>query len=139
MADRSLLNKVGEYVTDGLITDTLPRAIVRGVTVDGSEAGTLYRGTLLCAEDSDGGKLKPANGDATKADCILADDITIEEDDSESGVPAPAYFAGCFNPEKVLNKEGKPATLDAAAQALLRTKGILFKGSRHILPEKEAE
>lgn len=135
---KSLLNSVGEYTPDGLITDTQPPAIVRGVTLNGITAPvSLKRGTLL--NGGSNGKVTPATGTLlTDADCILADDVDITKEDGNE-VTVAAYYAGCFDPEKILDKDGAPIALTAEALKTLRTKGILFKGTAHILPKEEKE
>ncbi|WP_298029702.1 hypothetical protein [uncultured Dysosmobacter sp.] len=127
---KQLNAKIAEMIPDGLITDTQPRPIVRGVTLDGTTPATHKRGTLLTL-DAEGGKVKPADSSLAEADpdCILTDDVTITEADSVSGVAVTVYVAGCFDPAKVLDKDGKPIELDAKARNTLRMKGILFKAA----------
>ena len=137
---KQLNAKIAEMIPDGLITDTQPRPIVRGVTLDGTTPATHKRGTLLTL-DAEGGKVKPADSSLAEADpdCILTDDVTITEADSGgvavteadsvSGVAVTVYVAGCFDPAKVLDKDGKPIELDAKARNTLRMKGILFKAA----------
>ena len=132
---KQLNAKIAEMTPDGLITDTQPRPIVRGVTLDGtacSEAGKVYkRGTLLTVpSEMTDEKRKPAESGLAEVDpdCILTDDVTIGSEDS-GGVEVTVYMAGCFDPAKVLDKDGAPIELDAKARNTLRTKGILFKAA----------
>lgn len=126
---RQLNATIGEYENYGLITDTQPRKITRGVVLDGSEQKTFKRGTLLSIPTEADGKLKPfeAEGEG-EPDSILTDDVTVTEEDSE-GVTVTVYYQGCFDPAKVLDKDGKPVQLKAEDLNTLRMKGILFKGA----------
>lgn len=128
---RQLNAKIAEMTPDGLITDTQPRPIVRGVTLDGTTPATHKRGTLLTLDAEGDGKVKPAESglEGADPDCILTDDVTVTEADSASGVAVTVYVAGCFDPAKVLDKDGKPIELDTKARNTLRTKGILFKAA----------
>ena len=145
---KELLRTLGGMDYDGLITDTQPRAVVRGVSLTATSCSTpctYKRGTLLCIDsDTDEATafkgLKPFenSGDSNKPDCILTDDVVITSADS-AGVTVTAYFSGCFDPEKVLDKEGKPVKLKVSDVVTLRTKGIQFKGTLHYLNAKEEE
>lgn len=136
---KELLTTLGGMEYDGLITDTQPRPFVRGVILDGSEQKTFKRGTLLTvADEMEDDKRKPAESglDGAQPDCILADDVTVGAEDS-AGVAVAAYFSGCFDPDKILDKDGAKIELDAKALNTLRMKGILTKATLHVLNAKE--
>lgn len=145
---KELLRTLGGMEYDGLITDTQPRAVVRGVTLAAdacSTPDTVYpRGTLLCIKSDEeeatafAGMVPFEDDGENKPDCILTDTVTITEEDS-AGITVTAYFSGCFDPEKILNKEGKPAKLKVSDVVALHTKDIQFKGTLHYLNAKEEE
>ncbi len=130
---RQLNAKIVEATVDGLITDVTPPAIVRGGTLDVSDLepvpAVVPRGTLLGKKTESDGKLHIwKTGGEIAPDCVLTDDTPVTEADKAEGVPVTAYVSGCFDPAKLKNTEGD-VTLEESDFDLLRTKGILFKGS----------
>lgn len=101
-----LSRKLGEVEHDGLITDINPKTEVRGKTIrKTATAITLKRGTILAKSSGTAGDGKlvilgtvPTEGETLTADCILCDDVTIDE---AADVTVPVYTAGCFDANKV--------------------------------------
>ena len=128
----NLSNKLGESSYDGLITDVQPAPIVRGGTIRKlGSAGTIKRGTILAKSSGSAGDGKlvilgtsAASNETLTANCILCDDTDVG---TAEDVNVPVYFAGCFDPNKVIVKEGYTVTEDDRDQ--LRELGIHFKAA----------
>lgn len=128
----NLSNKLGESVYDGLITDITPAPIVRGGTIRKlGTAATLKRGTVLAKSSGSAGDGKlvilgstAASNETLTPDCILCDDTEVG---TAADANVPVYFAGCFDPDKVIVKEGYTVTEDDIDK--LRERGIQFKAA----------
>ena len=103
----NLSNKLGESTYDGLITDVTPAPIVRGGTIRKlGTAATLKRGTVLAKSSGTAGDGKlvilgtsAESNETLTPDCILCDDVDVG---TAEDVTVPVYFAGCFDPNKVI-------------------------------------
>lgn len=128
----NLSNKIGEMDYDGLFTDIVPAAQVRGGKIRKLSAeATLKRGTILAKSSGTAGDGKlvvlgtvAASNETLTPDCILCDDITVGTTDDE---PVAVYTAGCFNPDKVT--VAASYTITEADKDNLRMRGIVFKAA----------
>lgn len=128
----NLSNKLGESAYDGLITDVTPAPIVRGGTIRKLDtAATLKRGTVLAKSSGTAGDGKlvilgtsAESNETLTPDCILCDDVDVG---TAEDVTVPVYFAGCFDPNKVIVDESYTVTEDDIDN--LRERGIHFKAA----------
>lgn len=124
-----LYSKVGDVEYDGLVTDLIPRPIVRGGVIRKlSAAATLVRGTLLAKSSTDNKLVAlgstAASGETLTPDCILTDDVEVG---TTADVKATVYYAGCFDLAKCTVAGGY--TVTESDKDTLREKNILFKNA----------
>lgn len=126
---KELSKKIAEMDYDGLMTDIVPAAEVRGGTIRKlATAGTLKRGTLLAKSSTDNALVilgtEAAGAETLIPDCILCDDTVVG---TAADVKAAVYTAGCFDINKCAVAEGY--TVTEADKDQLREYGIVFKAA----------
>lgn len=124
---RTLSRVVDTMEYDGLISGLVPEAKIGGGTIRklGAKA-TLVRGTVLAKSSGSAGDGKlvilgttAAQNETLTPDCILAEDIEVG---TAADVNAAVFEMGCFDPEKLVVKDGH--TFSADEKDALRTRGI---------------
>ena len=124
---RTLSRVVDTMEYDGLISGLVPEAKIGGGTIRklGAKA-TLVRGTVLAKSSGSAGDGKlvilgtsAASNETLTPDCILAKDIEVG---TAADVNAAVFEMGCFDPEKLVVKDGH--TFSADEKDALRTRGI---------------
>lgn len=124
---RTLSRVVDTMEYDGLISGLVPEAKIGGGTIRklGAKA-TLVRGTVLAKSSGSAGDGKlvilgtsAASNETLTPDCILAEDIEVG---TAADVNAAVFEMGCFDPEKLVVKDGH--TFSADEKDALRTRGI---------------
>lgn len=124
---RTLSRVVDTMNYDGLISGLVPEAKIGGGTIRklGAKA-TLVRGTVLAKSSGSAGDGKlvilgtsAASNETLTPDCILAEDIEVG---TAADVNAAVFEMGCFDPEKLVVKDGH--TFSADEKDALRTRGI---------------
>lgn len=125
MAEKNLSEKLGDVKFDSLIAGLNPPVRVGAGTIAGPDAETTFvRGTIF-AKSASTGKLhilgSTVSSETLTADCILADDVTVE---ASTDATVPVYMAGCFNPDLVTVKS--EYTITEADKDALRMRDIVF-------------
>ncbi len=124
---KELNRKLGSMAYDGLITDTTPPTTVRGglITQEAESEATYKRGTLLGFKSGSEDKLviMAEGGDVTPT-CVLCDDVTVGTSGDE---PVDVYTSGCFDPQKLITKDGYALT--AKDVDTLRMRNIYLKAA----------
>ena len=123
--------KIGEFQFDELVTDINPAVVVNGGVIKAlASETTLKRGTILARSSGTGGSGKlvvlgtvAGENETLTTDCILCDDTVV----GTSDVNACVYFAGCFDPNKVIVADNY--TITDADKDALRSRGIFFKAA----------
>lgn len=124
-----LMNKTSyEVVTDKLIIDFNHPLDIKTVQLN-SNQGTVKRGTLLSLVEPTHTYVKfgaaLAEGQTSKANCIVADEIDTTTADLK--VTAVAYSSGNFNSNELIITVG--STLDITSIEELRNAGIYLSSS----------
>ena len=127
MARTFSTNPLGTMEFDGLISGLTPQTKVTGATIRKlGTAATLKRGTILAKSSTDNKCVVLGNTAAeseTLTPCyILTDDIDVGTTADEN---VAVYDMGCFNPNKLIAKEGY--TITEADKDALRVRGIFIE------------
>ncbi len=114
--------QIGEMEYDGLITDITPITVTSaGIIGKTTEETTFKRGTLFGKNES--GVLSLYDGNGTP-DSILCEDTVVG---TAENVSAAVYIAGCFDPAKLIVKDGYALT--ESDKDKLRQNGIILKSA----------